>query len=120
MTITKTIFDVLEENPTFQFEDAKKAGYTDKEIIAFLSKNEKLDDFTPDSFEIREISWDRRIENFMSDHPISFWSITVIIIVFLTWGSIFYIWKLIKLSLYQVVYTIAKAIKDAENSKEIK
>lgn len=120
MPVTKTIFDALEENPSFQYKDAKKAGYTDTEIIDFFSKSEKLDDFAPDVFEIREISWEERIENFSTNHPISFWSVTIIIIVFLAWGAIFYIWKLIRLSLYQVVYTIAKAIKDAENSKKIK
>lgn len=105
---TITIFDPLEEASSFQYKEAKKAGYTDEEIIAFLSAEESP---SKDAFDYVEVLG-KKADHFRKDYPISFWSIIVVIIVLLALGAIKCIWKLITFVLYQTVYTIAQAIKD--------
>jgi hypothetical protein len=110
---TKTIFDLLDETPTFQCVESKKAGYTDEEIIAYLSESP-----SKDVFDLVEVSWSARVENFGRDYPIPFWSFVAVITICIAWVSIRCVWKLIKLMLYQTVYTIFKAIKDVECVKD--
>ena len=102
---------LLEQVPSFQYEEAKKAGYTDKEIIAFLSA--KKSPSSIDAFDYVEVPWDKKVEHLSEEYPIPFWSIIVVITILLAWVLIKCIWKMIKLVLYQTVYTIAKAVKDA-------
>lgn len=113
MSKTGTIFDLLEKHSSFRYEEAKQAGYTDEEIFAHLS-----DSSSRDSLESVEISFGRKIEVFVQDYPVFSWSflgiITICIALLLTRCA----WKLIKLMLYQIVYTIFKAINDVKISRD--
>lgn len=111
---TGTIFDLIEENPNFDFERAKKAGYTDKEIYAFLSKRQSEDIF--DYVEV-DVSWSGKVENLSRNYPIPFWSFIVVITLCISWALIFCVWKIVKLVLYQTVYTFVKAVKDARTKE---
>lgn len=110
MKDTRTIFDLIEENPKFDYEGAKKAGYTDKEIYNHLFKSQSGG--IVDYLEI-DASWSNKFENLSRDYPIPFWSFIVIITLCISWALILCVWRLVKLVLYQTVYTVVKAVKDA-------
>lgn len=90
----------------------KSSKATDKEPIAYTMEN------TNPFYHLRvEPSWNKKLENFSQDYPIPFWSFIALVTIFFLWISIKCVWRLIKLMLYQIVYTIVKAIKDAERQK---
>lgn len=105
----RTIFDLLEQYPSFQYEEAKKEGYTDEEILVFLSSKEN--DST-NVFSYTETSWSN-VESFSKDFPIYFWSSISLMTILLFFLIIKIFWKLIKAIIYQIAYTITKAIRDA-------
>lgn len=90
----------------------KSSKATDKEHIAYTMENTNPFDH------LRvEPSWNKKVENLSDVYTISFWSFIALIAIFILWISIKCIWRLIKLMVYQIVYTVVKAIKDAERQK---
>lgn len=53
-----------------------------------------------------EITRGEKIENFIQEYPAPFWLSVAAILIFC-------LWKLLKMVIYQITYTITKAIKDA-------
>lgn len=62
-----------------------------------------------------EISWGEKFNSLENNNPICFWSLLAAITTICAWALVICLWKLVKIVLYQAVYTIAKAIKDAGN-----
>jgi len=99
--------------PSFQYEEAKKEGYSDDEIFDFLynlAQEEKQSHI--------EVSWNEKIAIFSREHPIPFWISFAFIFLFCALIMTIFAWKIVKMALYQIVYTITKARKDASMGLE--
>ena len=59
-----------------------------------------------------EVSWGDRINTVTEEYPVPFWGFVGVIALSCAWLLVIYAWKIIKVVLYQITYTITKAIKD--------
>ena len=55
------------------------------------------------------------LEKFYGNHPILAWSLIIICSTIAAKFLILYIWKLFKSIIYQIVFTVTKAIKDGKS-----
>jgi hypothetical protein len=94
--------------PSFQYEEAKKVGYSDDEIFDFL-----FDLAQEEKQSYVEVSWNEKVAAFSIEHPFPFWISFAFIFLFFALVLIIFAWKIVKTTLYQIVYTITKARKDA-------
>ena len=113
----KYIEKILARHPEFQYEEAKKEGHPDDEIIEYLLLlEEKAKDLQKNTeYSNSEYSIGDTIEGFGKSHPFTFWSLAIVIALLCIWISIIVIWKLIKAIFYQISYAISKGIKDGKN-----
>jgi hypothetical protein len=108
---TKTIHDLLEGHPSFQYEAAKKAGYTDDEIAEFLSSQPIEDAFTH-----IEVPLTARLEGFAKKHPFCFWTSISTLSIILICLIIKCLFILLKSFLYHIALSIKSGINDANKN----
>lgn len=82
-----------------------------------------IDDFEPDDdFEIyegtytnKDGSFETKFVKFYDNHPILVWTLILILSAITLRFLILYVWKILKTMIYQIVFTVSKAIKDGHS-----
>lgn len=86
---------LLKHNPTFNYEGARNAGYTDKEIYEYLATND-----SKAIFQNIDVPWASKLEHVVKEYPIPCYSLILILILATTWIALKLIWKLLKSIIY--------------------
>jgi hypothetical protein len=129
----KDIRDLKRKHPSFKYQEAREEGYSDDQICDFLKTIDSKENKDSESFEKKHVffeiqpkynetviktSWIEKtmesVQDFSIEYPIPFYLSAFFIILFSTCTLIFFMWKLMKVCLYQIVFTIVKASKDAK------